>query len=663
MATTLETLVVKINADTSQIQRSLDRLERTTRRSAQRMTRSFDQFDRRVQGLTQSFALAQRVLGGYLGIQGLSRLVGALGDASDAYRRIEGQLRLVTGSERELAEVHGALFAIAQRTRSEFEATVGLYARMARSSEELGVSQGQLLTLTEAVNQAILISGGSAASAQAALIQLGQAMAAGALRGEELNSVMEQSPRLARAIAEGMGITVGQLRALGQEGELTAERVIEAILSQAETLRTEYAEVPETIEQANTRLGNSFDRFLVAIDEALGATESWRAGINRLAGTFDFLGQAIENVRVQAAVYARIARMIGATDAAEAVEAALATPGAVEAAMGVEPPESRPTTGPSVVNIGQGLLIPPPASTPDRDAPPRTGRGGGGGGGRAPSEETLPRIREETDALQEWIREMQRRIGLFGAERAAIAQGEIAHDSWIEAQQIIAELQREGVELTPQQIDQIEDLAQAYTEGEASLREFAEQQREVEGLWEDVGNAAFSALGRAIEQGGNLRDVIFGLISDLLQLQSVQSAIGNWLGSLFGSVDVGGLFGGGGGGGGVPFGAVQGGSDPFGGFRAEGGPVAPDRAYMVGERGPEMIVPRVPSTVIPSHALSGGGQPIVFNYSIDARGSDIGVVQRLQPLLERTKSEAVAEVMAIAGRGGPDSKVFGRRGR
>src|SRR5690606_18736649 len=126
------------------------------------------------------------------------------------------RLSLVTSGTEQLVRVQNELFAVAQSTRAPLVDTVDLYGRMARATQELGVSEGQLLTVTNAINQAIVISGASASSAQAALIQLGQGFAAGALRGEELNSVLEQTPRIAQAIADGMRVSVGELRRLGQ---------------------------------------------------------------------------------------------------------------------------------------------------------------------------------------------------------------------------------------------------------------------------------------------------------------------------------------------------------------------------------------------------------------------------------------------------------------
>ena len=148
---------------------------------------------------------------------------------AETWQLAENRIRLVTDSEQELATVTDELLASANRTRSSFESTVELYARVARSSEELGLSQREILNLTETVNQAIQVSGATAQEASAGVIQFAQGLASGALRGDELRSVMEQMPRLARALADGLGISIGELRKLGEEGELTTKRVVEAL--------------------------------------------------------------------------------------------------------------------------------------------------------------------------------------------------------------------------------------------------------------------------------------------------------------------------------------------------------------------------------------------------------------------------------------------------
>jgi len=199
-------------------------------------------------------------------VQGLVRI-------TDQYQQLRGQLALVTESEEELADTERALFDLAQRTRSGYAETVTLYARMARSAKELHLSQRDLLGVTETINQAIQVSGASAQEAAAGVIQFAQGLAAGALRGEELNSVTEQMPRLMEAIIQGvqkvnpqLGLTRQNYRDLAAEGKLTTELIIAALQSQADTVAREFARLPRTGGRALTQLRNDFDRSLKDAD-------------------------------------------------------------------------------------------------------------------------------------------------------------------------------------------------------------------------------------------------------------------------------------------------------------------------------------------------------------------------------------------------------------
>ncbi|MAH32277.1 MAG: hypothetical protein CMG78_09605 [Marinobacter sp.] len=212
---------------------------------------------------------------------------------SDTFTSMNAQLRLVTDSSAELAAVQQRLFEISQANRVSFEGSVNLYARLARATSTLGVSQDEVLRVTDAVNKALIISGTSAEQASGALAQLGQAFASGALRGDELNSILEQMPRVAQAIAEGMGVTVGELRRLGAEGQLTSEQVFNALLRMSQSIETEFDKMPATVGQAFTVLGNSIVKIVGQFNEASGASGGLADAIIFLARTLDGLGSVM----------------------------------------------------------------------------------------------------------------------------------------------------------------------------------------------------------------------------------------------------------------------------------------------------------------------------------------------------------------------------------
>lgn len=203
-------------------------------------------------------------------------LIKDISDVNDKYKLLEGRLRLVQKEGENLSETQERLFDVAQRTRSETGAVIDFYTQLSRATKNLNVSQETLIQTTETINKAITISGASSASASAALFQLQQGLAAGALRGQELNSVLEQTPRVAEAIADGLGVTIGQLRKLGEEGKLTAEVLLGALQKQAGVIDSEFSRVPKTVGQAFTQLTNDIEKLISGFD---GVNKVIRYGI------------------------------------------------------------------------------------------------------------------------------------------------------------------------------------------------------------------------------------------------------------------------------------------------------------------------------------------------------------------------------------------------
>lgn len=204
----------------------------------------------------------------YLSLQGVKALV----EIADTYTLLEGRLRLVTGSSQELASVQQQLYGIAQQTRTTYEGTVDMYTRFARATKDTSISQSELMTIILGVNQALIVSGAKSTEAQAAMFQLSQGLASGTLRGEELNSVLEQTPRVAQMIADGMGITIGQLREFGEEGKLTSDVVLRALQSEAANVSKEFAQMPTTVGQAGVVLSNTLKDLVADANEGTGAT-------------------------------------------------------------------------------------------------------------------------------------------------------------------------------------------------------------------------------------------------------------------------------------------------------------------------------------------------------------------------------------------------------
>lgn len=237
-----------------------------------------------------ALARAYQSVGRVFGAVAASVLAREVIQAADAYKSMNARLQLVSKSASEFATAQEAIFKISQRTRSGLVETSDLYASLSRSTQSLGVSQADLLKVTESINQAMVISGTSAADAQGALVQLGQAFASGTLRGDELNSILERTPRLAQAMAEGLGIPQGKLRELGAAGELTAEKIFRALQKSSGTLQKEFEKLPTLVEQSVNSIGKSLSRLIGMVDEAAGATSKLAQTLTLVSKGIDALG-------------------------------------------------------------------------------------------------------------------------------------------------------------------------------------------------------------------------------------------------------------------------------------------------------------------------------------------------------------------------------------
>jgi tape measure domain-containing protein len=291
--------------------------------------------------------------GGFLG--GLAK--DALYTA-DAFNNLQARIKIITGSGPLLESSFQGVSEIALRTNSNLEQTSTLFVRIAQAGKSAGMGTkeavDQSLALTETINQAIQLSGGSVESADAAVTQLIQGLQSGVLRGEEFNSVMEQAPRLAQALAEGLGRTTGELRKMSMEGGLTTDAVIRALRNQADAVKADFANLPPTVGRAIQNLSTTWVHFIGDLDKSSGSTKAVAGAINvlsdnlstviKVAGTATTLwaGYAASNVltstsaRLMASAIAQSAAAATAQEAASA-GAAAATRSHGQAAAGAIP--------------------------------------------------------------------------------------------------------------------------------------------------------------------------------------------------------------------------------------------------------------------------------------------------------------------------------------
>lgn len=221
--------------------------------------------------------------GGYTALAGYIRgalaYVGVTATAglADEWAGVEARIGLATDSIEDQQRALKSLYASAQASGQDYLATGDLFTSVSRNRKELGLGLDQSLQLTDTIGKLLTIGGGSAGSQQAALTQLGQALGSGVLRGDELNSILEQAPRLAQAVADSFGVSVGQLRKLGQEGKLTSKELADGLLKLGASIDEEFERMPKTFGRGATLIRNAWGRMIWQMNRASAASEGFYA--------------------------------------------------------------------------------------------------------------------------------------------------------------------------------------------------------------------------------------------------------------------------------------------------------------------------------------------------------------------------------------------------
>lgn len=194
----------------------------------------------------------KNLLGAYVGLQAVQKLV----ETSDQMTQIDARLQLMTGSAEAAADAQDKIYQAAQRSRGAYMDMADMVAQLGTLAPDAFTDTDELIAFAEQLQKQMAISGASGQSAQAALVQLTQALASGTLRGDELNSVLEQTPMIAKTIADYMGVSTGQMREMASEGAITAEVVKNAMLSAAAETDAAYEQMPLTWSQVWTMGSN-----------------------------------------------------------------------------------------------------------------------------------------------------------------------------------------------------------------------------------------------------------------------------------------------------------------------------------------------------------------------------------------------------------------------
>lgn len=665
---TADQVVVELRAKVDQYNANLLKAQRNFENSTSRMTRAARDMQMRVQSsfastgasISRAFAVAG-------GVRGLQLLI-------DSATRVDNALKVAGLSGAELENVYRRLQQSAQKNAAPLETLVTLYGRAALVQKELNVSQEEMLNFTDKIAVALRVSGQSAAESSGALLQLSQALGSGVVRAEEFNSILEGALPIAQAAAAGLkeaGGSVARLRQLVVDGKVSSEAFFRAFEAGASILDEKVEGAVLTTSQGFTLLSNSLVDATRDFLKGSSSAESLGNAFEIMSGKinsvdFSEFGKQVSELlklvgQIQGAMewVQNFGGKLGSATGLDAVGDYLTGGQAYGSYLGgaitvtnqrglqrriddafagiVETTEnetvsliqkSAAATAEKQGRIPQSSSTVTPVSLDDFSSPSaqKSGRGGRGGSRR--------------DYYQNEVRSIQERTEALTAETAAMAtlnplMNDYSHavEKARAAQELLSAAKRQGLEITPELISSIDILAERYAGASSAAAMLAESQENLKKQASELNEVAKSSLG--------------SFIQDMLDGKSAADALANSLKNIGNKlIDMGlnSLFGGGGAGGGL-FGAL------FGGFRANGGPVQAGRAYVVGERRPEVFVPNQAGSIIPrvpNMAGAGGGPGITVDAktTIDARGADPSAIARLEAAVARRDAELPSRIIS-----------------
>ena len=283
----LGNLNIQLSLDTVQFVQSMNRSAKSAEQFARNAQSELSKIERSIDHLNKTAGkvefFGKTLLAGFSGAQ----IVSSLKDQADHYTELSNKIKLVSDSEKQHAQAMAAVFDISMKTAQSTQAVSAVYQSFAQNAKELGISQRQVADVTETISKAVAISGASAAEAQNSLTQFGQVLLMGKFRAQEYNSVMTQTPAVMQAIARGLGVTMAQLKAMSDDGELTTDKIISGIERSKASVDELYGKTSTTVSASLQNLSTATEKWVGELDSSLGATEAVASAINVLANNLD----------------------------------------------------------------------------------------------------------------------------------------------------------------------------------------------------------------------------------------------------------------------------------------------------------------------------------------------------------------------------------------
>jgi tape measure domain-containing protein len=306
-ATTANKALDDLESSTNKTTNALGKLDKNARNAGNGM--------KNAGGAASGLKTSMSMLAGAISVSLIIGWGKAFLDIADNMTQLQARIKRLTGDAETAKETFNSLTNIASTTGASLSDTTKLWETLTSSLKEAGATNAQVLNLTDTLQKIGRIGGSSTEEMANALRQFGQSIASGTIRAEEFNSILEQMPELARQIAAGLGISMGELRARMLDGKLTAEDALNAIQDRTSVVNAEFAKLPRSISQATGSLETSFAKMIASINEATGASstfvsviDSITSAINRLTGQSASAAEVISDLTSTAEMFSRRAR-------------------------------------------------------------------------------------------------------------------------------------------------------------------------------------------------------------------------------------------------------------------------------------------------------------------------------------------------------------------
>lgn len=243
---------------------------------------AFNSVKRNLSDMSNAARSASRALSSIVSISASAAGVAALAQVSDKVKLIDARMRIAAGSAREFADAQAMAYRVSAQTGAGYDAVATLYTRLALAARGFGLTHEQMKATAEATAKSIVISGASVNEAISVVRQFSQALGSGILRGDEFNSIMENGGRLAKALADGLGLPVSKLRSLAEQGLLTTDIIVRALQSQRDAIEKDVQAMPQTIARSMAILHDNFGIIIRQLDSVTGVSDAIALSITNL---------------------------------------------------------------------------------------------------------------------------------------------------------------------------------------------------------------------------------------------------------------------------------------------------------------------------------------------------------------------------------------------